>query len=77
MTRRMNKSVGAMADAVMAEVEQEQLAKTAALSHTSGVEVSSALGQLLVKTAARIREEAANTEISYGDLDKFRKKYDV
>lgn len=77
MARRAQKSVGALADSIMAKVGQEQLVKSAALSHTSGVSVKSAVAQLLVKTAERVREEAANTEISYDDLATFRKKYDI
>ena len=77
MTRRTQKSVGALADSILAKVTQEQLVKSAALSHTSGVTVKSTLAQLLVKTAASVREEAENTEISYDDLATFRKKYDV
>lgn len=77
MARRAQKSVGALADSILAKVSQEQLVKTAALSHTSSVAVKSTVAQLLVKTAERVREEAANTEISYEDLATFRKKYDI
>ena len=56
-------------------VEKEQLVKSAALSHTSPAKVKSVLGQLLVKTAAAVREEAGNSEISYADLARFQKTY--
>ena len=77
MSRRAKTSVGSLADSVLAKVAQEQLVKSAAIAHTSGVTVKTAVAQLLVKTAARVREEAANTEISYADLATFRKKYDI
>lgn len=71
------KSIGVIADSIMAQVHQEQLVKSAALSHTSGVTVTSTVAQLLTKTAASVREEAENTEISYSDLATFRQKYDI
>lgn len=77
MARRAQTSVGALAESVLAQVAQEQLVKNAALSHTSSVSVKSTVAQLLVKTAEHVREEAANTEISYADLATFRKKYDI
>ena len=77
MARRTSQSIGVLADAIMAKVAQEQVVKTAALSHTSEVNVESPLAQLLVKTAARVREEAENSEISYNDLTEFRKAYDI
>lgn len=76
MTRRVKTSVGDLAESVLAHVEREQLVKTAALAHISKAPVTSLLGQLLEKTAARVRQEA-NAEISYADLAEFRKKYDV
>jgi len=76
MTRRTKVSVGNLADEVMQKVAQEQLVKTAALSHTSKVTVKTAVAQLLTKTAASVREEAENPEISYTDLAKFLEKHD-
>lgn len=77
MSRRTKQPLGELADSVLAQVDREQLVKSAALSHTSSVTVKSVLGQLLVKTAACVREEAGNTEISYDDLSRFRKNYGV
>lgn len=77
MSRRTKQPLGELADAVLAQVDQEQLVKTSALSHTSSVSVKSDLGRLLVKTAACVREEAGNKEISYDDLTRFRKNYGV
>lgn len=74
---RHRRALGELADSVLAQVDHEQVVKTAALAHISPVSVKSELGELLVKTAARIREEAGNVEISYADLAQFRKKYDV
>lgn len=77
MTRRTQQSIGSLADSILAKVTQEQLVKSAALSHTSGVTVKTTVAQLLVKTAACVRQEAENTEITYADLATFRKKYDI
>jgi hypothetical protein len=76
-SRRTKKPIGELAEAVLAQVDQEQLAKTAALSHTSPVSVKTVLGQLMVKTAAAVRQEAESNEISYDDLAAFRKNYVV
>ena len=76
-SRLVKRPLGELATAVLAQVDQERVVKTAALSHTSSVSVKSDLGQLLVKTAAAVREEAENSEISYADLDAFRKNYGV
>lgn len=76
-SRRSKKSLGELATSVLAQVDQERVVKTAALSHTSSVSVKSDLGQLLVKTAAAVREEAGDNEISYADLAIFRKNYVV
>lgn len=77
MSRRTKISVGSLADSVLAKVSQEQLVKTAALAHTSGATVKTAVALLMMKTANLVREEAENTEISYADLATFRNKYDV
>lgn len=78
MSRRLSKKpLGELAASVLEQVAQERVVKTAALSHTSSVSVKSDLGQLLVKTAAAVREEAGNNKISYADLATFRKNYDV
>ena len=77
MTRRAQNTVGTLADSIMEKVAHEQLVKTAALAHTSGVTVTSTLAQLLVKTAECVREEVANSEIDYRDLAMFRKMYDI
>lgn len=76
MSRR-NKTIGDLADSVLAEVDREQVVKTAALAHTSSATMKSDLGKLLAKTAEHVHEEAVNPEISYSDLAQFRKKYDV
>jgi hypothetical protein len=68
------KQLGAIADAMLAEVEQAQVVKTAAAAHTSVV--TSPIGQQLLKTAALVRQ-AASAEITYDDLARFRKKYDL
>lgn len=75
MSRRTKKPLGELAESVLAQVDREQVVKSAALSHTSPVQVKTVLGQLLVKTAAAVREEAGKTEISYEDLAHFRKTY--
>lgn len=71
------RSLGDLAESVLAHVAQEQAVKTATLSKLASVTVQSELGDLLVKTAERIRDEAARTEISYADLETFRKTYDL
>lgn len=76
MSRR-RRGLSELADSVLAQVDHEQVVKTAALAHISPVSVKTDLGALLVKTAERVRAEAGNNEVSYADLEAFRKKYDV
>lgn len=76
MSRR-RKSLGELAESVLAQVDREQVVKTAALAHISSVSTKSELGALLVKTAEMARADTDYAEISYADVAQFREKYDV
>ena len=76
MARKVS-PIGDLATAVLAEVDREQVVKTAAMAHTSHINVQTHVGALLLKTAALVREEAEKDSIDYDDLIRFRKTYGI
>jgi hypothetical protein len=69
------KNLSQLAASVMEEVEQGQLVKQAAAAYTSET-LQTDTGKMLQKVAAQLRN-AGSTKISYTDLARFRKAYDV
>lgn len=72
---RRNQTIGELAMDVLNTVERQELVKSAAVSYTKEAAVSTELGKLMVKVAEKVRAEAQGPEISYGDLNQFRKTY--
>ena len=60
----------------MREVEQGQLVKQAELAYTNRVALETETGKMLMKVAEQLRIEAS-AGITYADLARFRKAYDV
>jgi hypothetical protein len=69
------KDLSQLATSVMREVEQGQLVKQASATYTN-TELETATGKLLQKLAEQVRIEGS-AGISYADLARFRKVYDV
>lgn len=69
------KDLSQLAASVMQEVEQEQLVKQASVAYTNEA-LKTDTGKMLQKVAAQLRI-AGSTKISYTDLARFRKAYDV
>jgi hypothetical protein len=70
------KDLSHLAAAVMQEVEQGQLAKEAEVAYNSKQPMKTEMGKLMQKVAEQVRI-AGSSEISYADLARFRKRYDV
>ena len=70
------KDLSQLAASVMREVEQGQLVKQAELAYTSRVALETEAGQMLMKVAEQLRIEVS-AGITYDDLARFRKAYDV
>ena len=66
------KDLSQLAASVMKEVSQGQLVKEAEVTYTLKTET----GKMLQKVAAQLRIAGA-TNITYNDLARFRKTYDV
>lgn len=64
-----------LAAEVMADVEQGDLVKQAEVANTK-VDLHTNTGKLLQKVAERVRA-VGSTQITYNDLARFRKNYDV
>lgn len=64
-----------LAAEVMADVEQGDLVKQAEVAYTK-VDLKTETGKLLQKVAERLRT-VGSTQITYNDLARFRKTYDV
>jgi len=70
------KSLSQLAASVMHTVEKEQLVKQADVAYTSSQPMQTETGNLLQKLAAQLRI-AGSSKITYTDLARFRKDYDV
>lgn len=70
------KDLSQLATAVMQEVEQGQLVKQAELAYTKEASLKTDTGKLLQKLASQLRI-AGTSNITYADLARFRKAYDV
>lgn len=64
-----------LAAEVMADVEQGELVKQAEVAYTKA-ELQTDTGKLLQKVAERLRA-VSSAQITYNDLARFRKTYDV
>lgn len=69
------KDLSQLADSVMKEVEKGQLVKQAEVAYTKDALKTDA-GQMLQKVAEQLRI-AGSSQITYTDLARFRKAYDV
>jgi hypothetical protein len=69
------KDLSQLAASVMKEVEQGQLVKQAASAYTKEP-LQTETGKMMQKVAAQLRD-AGSLKISYTDLARFRKAYDV
>lgn len=70
------KDLSQLATSVMREVEKGQLVKQAELAYTNRAALETETGQLLMKVAEQLRIEVS-AGITYDDLARFRKAYDV
>lgn len=70
------KTLSQLATSVLDSVEKAQLEKQAKLAYINEQELTTETGKLLVKVAAQLRI-AGSTNITYTDLTRFRKTYDV
>jgi len=70
------KTLSHLAGSVMRELEQGQLVKQAELGYTKQQVLVTAPGKLLQKTAEVLRN-TGSMKITYTDLARFRKAYDV
>lgn len=69
------KDLSQLAESVMKEVEQGQLVKQAEVAYTKDT-LKTDTGQMLHKVAEQLRI-AGSSQITYTDLARFRKVYDV
>ena len=69
------KNLSQLATSVMRTVEEGQVVKAASLAYPQE-ELKTNVGQLMQKVAMQLRNEAS-TKITYADLARFRKAYDV
>jgi len=70
------KDLSQLAASVMREVEQGQVVKQAELAYTKEQSFKTEAGKMLMKVAEQLRI-ADSSPITYTDLAKFRKTYDV
>lgn len=70
------KNLEQLADAVLKEAEAGQLVKQAGVAYNSQQAMKTDAGQLLLKVAALLKNNAS-TDITYDDIRRFRKEYDV
>jgi hypothetical protein len=70
------KDLSQLAASVLKEVEQGQLVKQAELAYTKEQALKTESGKMLHKLAEQLRI-AGTSNITYTDLARFRKTYDV
>lgn len=70
------KSLSQLATSVMQTVEKEQLVKQAKLAYTNTEPLKTETGKLMQKLAEQLRIEGSS-KITYTDMARFRKAYDV
>ena len=70
------KDLSQLAASVLQEVEQGQLVKQAELAYTKEQALKTDTGKMLQKLAGQLRI-AGSSNITYTDLARFRKAYDV
>jgi len=70
------KDLSQLAASVMAEVEKDELVKQAEVAYTKRAALKTDTGQMLMKVAEQLRIEGS-AGITYTDLARFRKAYDV
>jgi proline dehydrogenase len=70
------KDLSQLATSVMKEVEQSQLVKQAEVAYTKEQSLKTETGKMLMKVAELLRIDGSN-KITYTDLARFRKAYDV
>jgi hypothetical protein len=68
-------SLSDLAQAVLRQVEQSDLEKTAAAVYTEKKTMNSNEAKLLIKMASDVRALASNDRITYADLEKYRKTH--
>lgn len=66
-------NISDLAESVLAQVEQEQVVKTASVGYTFSTE----FGNLMHKVAEELRAEAKDTSICYNDIRNFRARYGI
>lgn len=69
------KDLSKLAQSVMEEVQKGQLVKEAEVAYTKGT-LKTDTGKMLQKVAEQLRIEGSS-KITYTDLARFRKAYDV
>jgi len=70
------KDLSQLAASVLQEVEQGQLVKQAEVAYTKQQALKTETGKMLQKLAEQLRV-AGSSNITYTDLARFRKAYDV
>jgi proline dehydrogenase len=70
------KDLSQLAASVMKEVAQGQLVKQAEVAYTKEQSLKTETGKMLMKVAEQLRI-AGSSNITYTDLARFRKAYDV
>lgn len=70
------KTLSQLATSVLDSVEKAQLEKQAKVAYINEQELKTETGKLLVKVAAELRI-AGSAKVTYTDLARFRKTYDV
>lgn len=70
------KSLSQLATSVMQTVEKDRLVKQAEVAYTNRQPMKTDTGKLLQKLAEQLRIEGSS-KITYTDLARFRKAYDV
>lgn len=70
------KDLSQLATSVLQEVEKGQVVKEAAATYKPSQPLTTETGKMLQKVAELVRI-AGKTKISYTDLERFRKTYDV
>lgn len=70
------KNLSKLASDVMGTLEKDQLEKQAQASYTNAQSMKTETGRLMVKVAELLRIEN-QAKITYTDLARFRKTYDI
>lgn len=70
------KDLSQLAASVLQEVEQGELVKQAEVAYTKEQALKTETGKMLQKVAEQLRIEGSS-RITYTDLSRFRKAYDV